>query len=294
MLDGLQIDRVAIELPFWPYEIYWYGIIIVVGIALGTWWAIRELNRRRLGEKAIDEFYNGLILVVFAGYFFARFTYVVLDMISGAQYSGIADVLNFRAGGVNILGGFIGAVLVAWIYVRWRRLKFWHYADVAGMTILLAQGIGRWGNFINQELYGPPTTASWGILIDAAYRIPTFADMTLYPPETRFHPTFLYESVVLLVGFFLFALLNNKYRDTWKTGTLFGLFLVWWGGHRTWIEFFRPDQTTVGDTFLTYSMIAAFLIMLTGFYVLLMLYDKLPEQLSSKKRRPVKPKPRRS
>ena len=69
MLDGIQIDRVAIELPFWPYQIFWYGIIIVIGIGLGAWWAARELKKRGLGEKAIDDFYTGLIVVVFAGYF---------------------------------------------------------------------------------------------------------------------------------------------------------------------------------------------------------------------------------
>ncbi len=157
MFDAINIDRVAFEIPLpgflqnWfpnlgdTLPIFWYGIIIVIGIALGAWWAARELQKRELGVKAIDEFYNGLILVVFAGYLFARITYVILDIIDGAQYASFWDVLNFRAGGVNILGGFVGAALVGWFYVSWRRLKFWHYADVAGPALLLAQAIGRWG-----------------------------------------------------------------------------------------------------------------------------------------------------
>lgn len=306
MLDFINIDRVAFEIPIPQFlrnifptlgetlPIFWYGIIIVIGIAIGAWWAARELQKRNLGIKAVDEFYNGLILVVFSGYIFARLTYVMLDIIDGATYSSFGQVLNFRAGGVNILGGFIGAVVVGWLYVAFRRLKFWHYADVAGPAILVAQGIGRWGNFINQELYGPPTDLPWGIFIDAPYRLAQYSDLTQYPPETRFHPTFLYESLALLIGFALLVWLNGRYRDQWRPGTLFGLFLVWWGGNRAWIEFFRPDQTTIGNSPITYSMMAAVGIAIAGVLVLLSRYDRLPALTGSRRRRPTKPKPRRN
>ena len=290
MLDGISIDRVAIKLPFWPYlEIYWYGIIIVIGIALGAIWAARELKKRGYSEKKIDDFYTGLIIVVFAGYFFARLTYVILDALDGGVYNSLGDVLNFRAGGVNILGGFIGAFGVGWFYIKWKGAYLWDYADVAGPALLLAQSIGRWGNFINQELYGPPTELPWGILIEPPYRLTQFADLTVYPPETRFHPTFLYESIALFVGFLLLHFLNNRYRDSWKPGTLFGIFLIWWGGNRAWIELFRPDQTTVGNTFVTYSMLMSLGISLAGVLVILSRYGKL-----SKRKRPAKPKPKRS
>lgn len=291
MLDGLQIDRVAINLPFWPHEIYWYGIIIVIGIALGAWWAARELRKRGLSERAIDDFYTGLIIVVFSGYIFARLTYVIFDMLGGGTYSSMIDVFNFRAGGVNILGGFIGAFVVGWIYIKWKGADIWNYADVAGPALLLAQAIGRWGNFINQELYGPPTDLPWGILIEPQYRLAQYANLTTFPPDTRFHPTFLYESIMLLVGFLLLAWLNSRYRDRWVRGTLFGVFLIWWGGNRAWIELFRPDQTTVGDTFITYSMILSLGIALAGVLVILSRYEKLPKR--SKRKRPLKPKPKR-
>jgi phosphatidylglycerol---prolipoprotein diacylglyceryl transferase len=307
MFDGIIIDRVAFNIPtpqflqnWFPslgdgLEIFWYGIIIVMGIALGAWVAARELQKRQMGVQAIDEFYNGLILVVFSGYLFARFTYVILDVIDGGVYGTFGQVLNFRAGGVNILGGFVGAVLVAAFYVAWRRLKFWHYADVAGLALLLAQAIGRWGNFINQELYGPPTTAAWGILIQPQFRMAQFSDLTVYPADTtRFHPTFLYESVALFVGFLLLLWLNGRFRDKWEPGTLFGIFLIWWGGNRTWIEFFRPDQTTIGNSFITYSMLAAFFIALAGVWLVLSKMNRLPKQVATKRRRPIKPKPRRN
>jgi phosphatidylglycerol:prolipoprotein diacylglycerol transferase len=294
MLDSIQIDPVAFVIPIGDgFPIFWYGIIVTLGIAVGAIWAGREIQRR--GYSA-DELYNGLIVVIIAGYFFARLTYVVLDMMGGAQYGSFLDIINIRAGGVNILGGFVGAALVGWIYVSWRKLPFWEYADVAGPALLIAQAIGRFGNFINQELYGPPTDLPWGILIEPHNRLAQFSDLSVYPPETRFHPTFLYESLWLFAGFLILVYLNNRYREQWRSGTLFGLFLIWWGVGRTWVEFFRPDQVTIGDSFITYSMMLAFLIAVAGVFVLLSRYDKLPWGSAKKRRsrRVHKPKPRRN
>lgn len=293
MLDALQIDPVAFTIPIGDgFPIYWYGIIITLGIAIGALWAGREIERR--GQSA-DELFNGLIIVVFAGYLFARLTYVLLDVIGGGVYDSFIDVINIRAGGVNILGGFIGAAVVGFLYIRWRKLPVWDYADVAGPALLIAQAIGRWGNFVNQELYGPPTTLPWGITIDPGYRLPQYSDLALFPPETRFHPTFLYESILLFIGFLVLIYLNNRYRDEWRSGTLFGLFLIWWGLGRTFIEFFRPDQVTIGNSFVTYSMLLAFLLAVTGVLVILYRYDRLPTRNTRRRSQRVrKPKPRRN
>ena len=275
------------------FPIFWYGILITAGIALGAWWAGREIERRG-GD--IDTFYNGLLLVVITGYLFARLWYVLQEVIAGrgAQYDTFLEIINIRQGGANILGGFVGAALVGAWYIRRKRLDFWTYADVAGPALLLAQAIGRWGNFINQELYGPPTELPWGILIDPQNRLAQYATL---PADTRFHPTFLYESLWLFIGFILLVYLNRRYRERWKSGTLFGLFLIWWGIGRTWVEFFRPDQPRIGETFVSYSMVIAFFIAVAGVPVLLSRYGKLPESGRSRRRRRRrrrKPKPRRS
>ena len=294
MLDFLHIDPVAFTIPIGNgFPIHWYGIIVTFGIAIGAYWAGREVSRR---GGSTDEFYNGLLIVIIAGFVFARIWYVLQEIIdgNGAQFNSLGEIINVRAGGLNILGGFIGAAVVAYIYVRRRNLDFWLYADVAGPALLIAQGIGRWGNFINQELYGPPTDLSWGILIDQANRIAPFNDMATYPPETRFHPTFFYESLWLLLGFVILILLNHRFRDKWRSGTLFGLFLIWWGGGRAWIEFFRPDQPTIGNSPITYSMVLAFLLGLSGVLIILYRYDKLPTRSSRRQKRRIrKPKPRR-
>ncbi|MEW5989618.1 MAG: prolipoprotein diacylglyceryl transferase, partial [Chloroflexota bacterium] len=247
MLDFLQTDPVAFTLPIGEngFAIYWYGIIVTLGIALGALWAAAEADKR---GGIPDEVYNGVLVTVVAGYIFARLWYVLQDEWTnpGTQYTTFMQVVNLRLGGANILGGFLGAALAASLYMRWRKLNFWLYGDVAGPALLLAQAIGRWGNFINQELYGPPTTLPWGILIaNPANRIPPYNDLATYPLDaTRFHPTFLYESLWLLAGFILLAFFCRRYRDTWRKGALFGVFLIWWGVGRTWVEFFRPDQPT--------------------------------------------------
>ncbi|NET74464.1 MAG: prolipoprotein diacylglyceryl transferase, partial [Sphaerospermopsis sp. SIO1G2] len=201
-----------------------------------------------------------------------------------------------RAGGVNIIYGFIGASLVGYFYIRYRDIPLWDYADMVGPTLFLAQGIGRWGNFINQELYGPPTTQPWGILIDATSRISPYNDLATYPLETRFHPTFLYESIALLVGFAVLIFLNARYRETLRPGTLFAIFMIWWGGNRAWIELFRPDQPNIGETPLTYSMLGAIGIALVGLYILLNLYEMIPQSERSRRqdlRQKRTPKPKK-
>ncbi len=98
---------------------------------------------------------------------------------------------------------------------------------------------------------------------------------------------------MLFIGFGLLAYLNGRYREIWQPGTLFGFFMIWWGGNRAWIELFRPDQTTLGNTFITYSMLLSIGLALIGVYIVLKRNSKLPDKVT-KKRRPVKPKPKRS
>jgi len=290
MFDGIQPDPVAFTIPIGDgFPIYWYGILVTLGIALGAWWGATEVRKRGLN---VDEFFNGLIIVIISGYIFARLGYVLLEVFAGRgdQFDSFLSVINIRQGGINILAGFVGAAVVAWIYLTWRRLPFWDYADVAGPALLLAQGIGRWGNWVNQELYGPPTTLTWGVLIDAQHWLPAYSDLSQFPLTTRFHPTWLYESIWLLLGFVVLVLLNRRFRSEWRAGTLFGLFLMWWGAGRALLEFLRPDQPNIGGSPITYSMVVSVLLAAAGLWIFLHRYNKSP---LSRRRRLVKPKPQR-
>jgi phosphatidylglycerol---prolipoprotein diacylglyceryl transferase len=291
MFDGIQIDPILFVIPLGDgFAIYWYGILIAIGILLAAWWGSYEIKKR--GHSA-DELYNGLLVVVLSGYFFARLGYVIATELNnpGQQFNSLWEMFNLRDGGLDMFWGMLGGALAGYIFLRWRKLSVWDYADVAGPALLLAQALGRWGNFINQELYGVVTTRPWGILIEPAYRVPPFNDLTTYPLDTRFHPLFLYESLAFLIGFAILAYLCHQFRDIWRAGTIFGITLIWWGGNRFWIELFRPDQPTFGNSGITNGMISATVIMLLGVILLLVRYDRLHLGFSqTHKRPPAKPK----
>ena len=120
MLDSITIDPVAFTIPIGEgFPIYWYGIIVTLGIAVGAFWAGREIQRR---GYSVDELYNALIVVIIVWILFCPADLcVVWTSSAGGQYDSFIDVINVRQGGVNILGGFIGAAVVGWLYVRWRR-----------------------------------------------------------------------------------------------------------------------------------------------------------------------------
>ncbi len=150
---------------------------------------------------------------------------------------------------LGIYGGLLGGALAILLFSIRRRLRFLWLADSIAPGVLLGQAIGRWGNYFNQELYGGPTGSSWwGITIDPPYRIRTpgadFTDLTRYPPETRFHPTFLYESVWNFLGFIGLLWLARRHL---REGDIGAIYLIWYGSGQLWIELpFRPDAWTLG------------------------------------------------
>ncbi len=263
-MDG----RIALDLGI--IKIHWYGIIITLGMMLAVWIAMREFARR--GENP-DIMGDGAIWVIGLGIVGARIYHIVSSPNDGSgtglQYylQNPLEMLATWKGGIGIYGGIIGGVIGIIYVIKRAKAPLMRAFDSIVPGVLIAQAIGRWGNFVNQELYGGPTGSSWfGVLIDPQYRIRTgkfdFTDMTAYPPETRFHPTFLYESVWNFVGFLLLMwLARTKQYLIRKDGSAIGtpdlplrdgdigpLFLMWYGIGRAWVElFFRPDAWTIGS-----------------------------------------------
>ncbi|HSQ40242.1 MAG TPA: prolipoprotein diacylglyceryl transferase, partial [Anaerolineales bacterium] len=165
----------------------------------------------------------------------------------------------------------LGAVTLL-LFLRSRNLDPWLFLDAAGPAVLVGQAIGRIANFINQELYGPPTTLPWGIPIDSVHRLREFANL---PESTRFHPTFAYEMLwnFAAAGFLLW--LWNRYKEEIKPGTIFAGWLMLAGIGRVWIEYFRPDQPKIGDTPISYSMVTAALMAVSGAILLMIRYKAL-------------------
>jgi len=158
-------------------------------------------------------------------------------------------------------------------YIRRNNLDLWLLLDVAAPVTMIGQAIARPANFINQELYGQPTTLPWGIPIEAQHRIPPYNDMNLYPDSTRFHPAFAYEMIwnFLTAGALLW--LARRCPEKFKPGAMFSWWLVLAGVGRVIIEAFRPDQPRIPGTDLSYSRLVAGIMALAGVVMLLVRYE---------------------
>ncbi len=254
----------SIQIP-----IRWYGLLIVTGAVAASFYAAWYIKRRGYNPDIV---WDSLIWLLVSGILGARIWYVVNDMLGGSTryLQNPAEIPQIWLGGLNILGGVVVAALVGWWYTKKYHIDFWLLADAAGPALLLGQAIGRWGNFINQELYGPPTTLPWGIPIDAAHRIAPWTDLTAFPEATtRFHPTFAYQMIWNLFWWGVMVYLIIRLGKKLKPGYLAGMWLVVAGVGRTWVEFFRPDQPRFLNTPVHTSMLIAIGFALVGVFILL-------------------------
>lgn len=265
-----MIDPVMFTIRLFGYErdVYWYGLIVMLGVLVGS--MIVERSLKRLGEDS-EKLWDALIWVVLIGIAGARLWYVVNATLGGNRVfvENPAQILNIGGGGLHIFGGFLfGAIVLLW-FIRRNNLDPWLYLDMAGPGLLIGQAIGRLGNFINQELYGPPTTLPWGIPISAENRLLEFRNL---PESARFHPTFAYEMLWNFAAAGLLFWLSRRYEKQLKPGTLFAGWLILAGVGRTWIEFFRPDQPKIPELGISYSAVFSALMAVAGAVVLMIRY----------------------
>jgi phosphatidylglycerol---prolipoprotein diacylglyceryl transferase len=256
------------------FPLRWYGVIVMIGVIVASLVIERELNRR--GERG-DRIWDILVWVLPAGIVGARLWYVMNATLGGNRYyiENPLQIINIPQGGLHIFGGFLFGAAVLLTYLRQNKRDPWIYLDAAGPAILIGQAIGRIANFINQELYGPPTTLPWGIPISAEHRLPLYP-VDQYPvATTRFHPTFAYEIIWNLCAAGLLLWISRRYKDQVKPGTIFAGWLVLAGLGRFLIEFFRPDQPTIAGLGLSYSALVSVLMAVIGIIMLLARYNKI-------------------
>src|SRR5690606_4595873 len=253
----------SFKLFIWNITLTWYGLIVMSGVLVGAWFAEREVRRRgENGEVLID----AMIWPVVIGILGARLWFVVNSTLGGNN-SFTQDPLSIirpPIAGLHFFGGLLFGALALVIYLKRNGYDAWLFLDAVAPVALLGQAVGRLGNFINQELYGPPTNLPWGIPIGAGHRLPAYANLTQFPVETtRFHPTFAYEMILNILAF-LFIMWYVRKDEHEKPGTAVSLWLICAGFIRVFIEFFRPDQPRIGDSFVSYTMVVAFLMGVTG------------------------------
>ena len=229
-------DPIAFQLG--PLSIGWYGLSYALGLAaaylLLVWLA------RRAGEDP-DVVGNGIIVVAVAALIGGR-AYHVIDQWALYANDPIRIILPPYSG-LGVYGGIVTGTLAAWWYARRRGVPFARWADIIAPSLFVMQAIGRWGNYFNQELYGPPTRLPWGIPIECVHRLEAYACPGV-AEATRFHPLFLYESVSGLVGAAFLVFLGFRFRSRLRPGDLLLIFFIWYGATRFVLESLREDNWT--------------------------------------------------
>ncbi|MCE7793138.1 prolipoprotein diacylglyceryl transferase [Salipaludibacillus sp. CUR1] len=235
-------NPIAFELG--PISVHWYGLLIGLGAFIGYLIANHEAKKRGMPEDFLADL---LIFALPAGIIGARLYYVIFRW---EQFAGDpARIFAIWEGGLAIHGGLIGAFITVLIFSRVRGLSFWKIADIVAPSILLAQAIGRWGNFMNQEVYGQEVSRAYleNLLI------PDFIINQMFINGAYYQPTFLYESIWNLLGV---ALLLYLRRVNLRRGELFISYLIWYSVGRFFIEGIRTDYLLIFGVLKTAQVVS--------------------------------------
>jgi prolipoprotein diacylglyceryl transferase len=212
-------------------QLRWYSVCIIAGIVLAIWLTRREFARRGYDPNLVDDFaYVVVPLGIIGGRLYHVFT--TLDLYKDDWLA----AFQIWKGGLGIYGAVIAGTIGVAIVARWRRLPFAVVTDCIAPGLILAQAIGRWGNYFNQEIFGPPTDLPWGLFVDPAFRPAAYAAFE------RFHPTFLYESLWNLGVGLALLWLSRRYWRSWLPGTLTLLYVAAYSFGRFLLENLKVDD----------------------------------------------------
>ena len=226
---GLSFYVSPVAFSIGNFNIYWYGIILSSAFVLAFLYAI--LNAKRFKVDS-DKFIDCVIVGLISGIIGARLFYVLF--FPGDTYiKNPMSAFYLHEGGLAIYGGIIFGLLGGGLMARYRNINVLACLDLASISFLIGQAIGRWGNFVNQEAFGGPTDLPWGMM----------SENTKYIIAGPVHPCFLYESIWCIIGFFLLNWFSKKYRK--YDGEMFLMYILWYGLGRFFIEQLRVDNLLI-------------------------------------------------
>lgn len=242
----ITVNRIAFSI--FGIDVYWYGILIAVGVVLGFLYAMKRA--KRVGLLADTVFDIAFISAIFA-FICARAYYCIfynLNPETTNKYTFVTAITGIRDGGLAIYGGIIGGVIACFIVCKIKKVRMLPLLDVAGPGFLIGQAIGRWGNFINQEAFGAPTAGNlpWGMTSTLIANSPEVVEAQSQTTEmVLVHPCFLYESLWCALGLVLIHFIVNRIRSF--DGEVFLAYVLWYGLGRGWIEGLRTDSLYIGS-----------------------------------------------
>ena len=271
---GIDITINDTAFTLFGLEIKWYGLLITLGMLLAMIYCFSQMKKYGIDpDRAIDAVIGGII----GGLIGARAYYVIMQW---EDYAGNwKSIFNIRNGGLAIYGGIIGAVIVGGFVAKLRKVKLLPLLDVASMGFLLGQGIGRWGNFTNQEAFGYNTDNIFGMssgkirdwIISVNSDMSSPADLIAMNADKPVHPCFFYESVWCLLGFVLLAIFAKKIRKF--DGQIFLMYLGWYGLERFFIEGLRTDSLMIGT--MRVSQVLAAICFISSVILLVVILNKV-------------------
>ena len=222
--------------------LHYYGLIIMLGVLAGVRLAMIMGKKRGYSDETYWDMVPWMLILGILG---ARIWHVLMPSVSSGLTFGWylrhpGEILAVWKGGLGIPGGVLGGALGIWLFCRRRRIPFADFMDTITPGVPLGQAIGRWGNYVNQELYGCPSTLPWAITIDPVYREPGYEEIATY------HPLFLYESLYNLLIVFCLWKLDRSEKIKLQGGSLFLIYLIAYPVGRFFLEFLRLDTAQIG------------------------------------------------
>jgi len=255
MTEGIQIG---------PLTFRFYGMLIMIGVIAAAALSYYEAKRRKQNTEIV---LDSLTWVVIGGVIGARIWHILTppaSMVAGGittwyYLTHPLDAIAIWRGGLGIPGAVAGGALAFYLYARKREISFGLWADIFAPGLALGQAIGRWGNFINQEVYGSPTNLPWAITIDPQHRLPEFMAFTKY------HPLFLYESLFNLANMGFLIWFTRKFEHKLKNGDVFLTYLVTYPVFRFFMEYLRLDNSYVGGINANQTLMLVIAVVAGGF-----------------------------
>lgn len=245
------MNPVALQLG--PISIRWYAICIVSGLILAVYLSMKEAPRKKINPDDIIDFILIAFPLAIVG---ARLYYVIFEWGYYSQHLG--EIFAIWNGGIAIYGGLLTGALVLYLFSRRRLIEPIDFLDIAAPSVMIAQSIGRWGNFFNQEAYGAA--------VKSLNYLPSFIRDQMYIDGSYRQPTFLYESIWNLLGFLLILILRRKPQFL-RQGEVTAFYLIWYGFGRMIIEGMRTDSLMFAG--LRVSQWLSMILILVGLAIIL-------------------------
>ncbi len=255
-------------------EIKWYGVIIALGFTLAALFGGRIAYTWRINlSKMVDVLIYGSL----GGIIGARAYYVIFEWDYYSEHLG--EIFAIWHGGLAIYGGIIGGIIAGFITCKFLKLNFLNLLDLVGMSLLIGQGIGRWGNYANQEAFGTFTGGNYGMMSDKIVKyisrnpekfgLEGVTDIAAHIEENNLfvHPTFFYEFASCMIGFLVLYIILKKFRRF--SGQLFLCYGIWYGTERAIVEGLRTDSLYIGNTDLRVSQVLSLVIVVVCLVLLI-------------------------